>query len=75
MLWALGIASCLRLNQENLHGLVYIIKNERTWTNGDESFKYSCVQVNILNKNMESGKCRMYPEHGEQFILLEYEGN
>lgn len=55
-------------------GLVYI-KHERTWTNGDESFKYSCVQVSILNKNIEAGKCRMYSEHGEQFILLEYENN
>lgn len=34
MLWALEIASCLRLNQENLHGLVYIIKNARNQTSG-----------------------------------------
>lgn len=67
ILWALGIASCLRLDQETIHGLVNIIKNERTWTNGDESFKYSCVQVNIMNKNIEAGKCRMYSEHREQF--------
>lgn len=37
MLWALETASCLGLNQENLHGLVYIINNARNRTSGDDS--------------------------------------
>lgn len=37
MLWALETASCLGLNQGNLHGLVYIINNARNRTSGDDS--------------------------------------
>lgn len=37
MLWALEIASCLGLNPDHLHGLVYIIKNVRSQTSGDDN--------------------------------------
>lgn len=74
----LGHQDCFLLGTElgkYLHGLVYIIKNERNWASENESFKYACVQVNTLSKNIKAGRCRMYFRGGEQFILLEYENN